>query len=187
MRWLLVLVFGTAFGQQFTISLLGYNPAVGRYVSVGVDGKTILIDSSSANPFLKCALPTTSPGPVGPPGPPGPRGLQGAPGVNGAVGPVGTQGPQGIPGPQTDYVRPVTYRVVFTLQADGTWTTPPFPGLFNAFSLPTMDSVVMVFRNGLLQSTPADYAVVYNSAGSLVVSPKGAWTAADVIRGVWVQ
>jgi hypothetical protein len=202
---LLVFLVSPAFGQ-FTISLLGFNPAVGRYESVGVDGKTILIDTSSSNPFLKCVVPMGPtgpqglqgvPGPVGPVGPPGPQGLQGAPGINGAVGNTGPQGPQGTPGPPgqpgpagaqglpglpaaTQGV--VTSRAVFALQGDGTWTAA---ANFN-IPLPNLDGLIQVFWNGLLQETPAHYLISYNS-GILTVTPKSVWAATDMVRAVWVQ
>lgn len=171
--------------SQFTISLLGYNPSIGQYQSVGVDGKTILIDTSTASPFLKCALPAGPQGPVGPPGPPGPRGLQGTSGVNGAAGNTGPQGPQGIPGPNglnAAPMGPVTYRAMFQLQADGTWTSP---ASFN-IQLPNFDVLILIFRNGLLQDDPGDYSIAYNGA-SLVVTTKGTWPATDVVRGMWVR
>jgi len=198
MRYLLLFVCLPLFAQQspFTISLLGYNPAIGRYESVGVDGKTLLIDTSSSNPFLKCVVPAvTGPagpqglqgvaGPAGPVGPPGPQGLQGAPGVNGAVGNTGPQGPQGIPGPPAATLGAITYRAAFLREADGTWTAQ---ATFN-IPLPNFDALIQVFRNGAFQDIPGDCLVTFNPAngGSLVITPKGTWTASDVVRAVWIQ
>lgn len=169
---------------QFTISLLGYNPASGRYESVGIDGKTILIDSSTANPFLKCAVTQGPQGPQGvpgSPGQPGPRGLQGAPGINGSIGP---QGPPGPPGP-TVTLGAITNRAIFTQQPDGTWTSPVS---FNV-PFPNFDALVQVFRNGLLQDDSADYTISYNPAngGSLIVTTKAPWGSGDTVRGIWIQ
>lgn len=185
-------LFVAAAPAQFTISLLGYNPAIGRYVSVGVDGRTIVIDSSTANPFLKCALPGVA-GPAGPPGPVGPRGLQGAPGVNGTVGPTGSLGSQGIAGPagqpgpagapgSTVTLRPNTNRAVFALQVDGTWTSQ---ASFN-IPMPVVDVLIQVFWNGLLQETPVHYLISY-SGGILTITPKSVWVSTDMVRAVWVQ
>ncbi len=188
--WVVLCVFCVDLRAQFTISLLGYNPAIGRYVAVGVDGKSILIDSTTANPFLKCAPVAGPQGPAGIQGPPGPRGLQGAPGINGAIGSTGPPGPQGatgLQGPQgaqgsTVTFRAITSRAIFMLQADGTWTSP---ASFN-IPLPVIDVTVLVYWNGLLQETPAHYLISY-SGGILTVTPKSVWAATDLVRAAWVQ
>lgn len=168
---------------QFTISLLGYNPAIGRYEAVGVDGKTILIDNSTASPFLKCSSVAGPQGPSGPVGPVGPRGLQGQPGINGAVGATGAQGPPGTPGPPglpAATLGAITSKAAFMLQADGTWTAL---ATFNG--TPNLDGLIQVFWNGLFQDS-GQYTIALNGS-TLVIIPKSTWAATDLVRAVWVQ
>lgn len=81
---------------------------------------------------------------------------------------------------------PVTYRAIFMLQADGTWTSP---ASFN-LPLPDFHALILVYRNGSFQSEPGDYLITYNPAngGTLILTPALAaqWQPDDTVRAVWV-